>query len=92
MADIIGERRVCTDADDLLGVVSPQIDAGAEVDLAEPALGDVQGNTLASKLKRVRAAQLVRREPAPGPGASLGRRNSQRTARRTTVADELGRR
>jgi hypothetical protein len=37
--------------------------------VAELALDDVERNALTRQLKRVRVAQLVRREAAPDPGA-----------------------
>ena len=52
--------------DDFLGVDSLQVDRGrAEVGVPELALDDVERDALAGELKRVRVAQLVRREPTP---------------------------
>jgi hypothetical protein len=56
--------------DDLLGIDPLQLDAGrAEVGVSQLALDDVQRHALTLELERVRMAQLVRREPAPDPGA-----------------------
>jgi hypothetical protein len=54
------------------GSIPLEVDrGGAEAGMPELALNDVQRHALAGELKRVRVAQLMRREPAPD--ARLGR-------------------
>src|SRR5215211_1104678 len=52
--------------DDLLGVDPLQIDrSGAEIQMPQLPLDDVQRHPLAGELERMRVPQLVRSEPAP---------------------------
>ena len=96
VADIMGARRMCTGGDDLLRVDAMEVHRGrAEIGVAELPLDDVQRYALAGEFefKRVRVAQLMRRDAAPDPGASGepgGTRSGPR--RSTTVARGSGRR